>query len=84
MNEAVISCCEAFNNIYQIRMVFPLLKTQSVRGISRRPSLAGLASPRNHRREAGGHWRALDGAGWNVLYLISCQLRLIHSRSIDI
>ena len=26
----------------------------------------------------------LDGAGCNVLYLISCQLRLIHSRSINI
>ena len=23
----------------------------------RQPALAGLASPRNHRREAGGHWR---------------------------
>ena len=33
MNEAVTSCCEAFNNVYQIRMVFPLIETQSVRAM---------------------------------------------------
>ena len=26
MNEAVTSCCDAFNNVYQIRMVFPLIE----------------------------------------------------------
>ena len=29
VNEAVTSCSEAFNIVYQIRMVFPLIKTQS-------------------------------------------------------
>ena len=31
MNEAVTSCCKAFNKDYQIRMVFPLVETQSDR-----------------------------------------------------
>ena len=30
MNEAVISCCKAFNNLYQKRIVFPPIETQSV------------------------------------------------------
>ena len=40
-----------------------------------------LAPPSSERS-----WRplTLDGAGWNILYLISCELRLIHSRSINI
>ena len=40
-----------------------------------------LAPPSSERR-----WRplTLDDTGCNVLYLISCQLRLIHIRSIDI
>ena len=43
-----------------------------------------LAPPTSERS-----WRplTLEGAGWNVLYLISyilCQLRLMHSRSINI
>ena len=29
MNEAVTSCGEAYNNVYQIKMVFPLIETQS-------------------------------------------------------
>ena len=29
MNEAVISCCKAFNNLYQKRIVFPPIETQS-------------------------------------------------------
>ena len=35
----------------------------------RQPALAGLASPRHHRREAGGHWRymALNG----MFYILS-------------
>ena len=30
VNEAVTSCCESFNFVYQIRMVFPLIESQSV------------------------------------------------------
>ena len=29
MNETVTSCCESFNNLYHIRMVFPLIESQS-------------------------------------------------------
>ena len=45
------------------------------------PSGQGNQPPSSHRS-----WRplTLDGSGWNVLYLISCQLRLIHSISINI
>ena len=39
-------------------------------------------TPQSSERSCGP--LTLDGSGSNVLYLISCQLRLIHSRSIDI
>ena len=47
---------------------------------------AGTSWPRLALRSSERSWRplTLDGSRWNVLYLISCQLRLIHSRSIDI
>ena len=47
---------------------------------------AGPSWPRLAPQSLERSWRplTLDGAGWNVLYLISCQLRLIHSRSINI
>ena len=45
---------------------------------------AGTSWPHLDPPSSERSWRplTLDGAGWNVLYLISCQLRLIHSRSI--
>ena len=47
---------------------------------------AGTSWPRLAPPSSERSWRpmTLDGAGWNVLYLISCQLRLKHSRSINI
>ena len=47
---------------------------------------AGTSWPRLSPQSSERSWRplTLDGNGWNVLYLISCQLRLIHSGSIDI
>ena len=47
---------------------------------------AGTSWPRIAPRSSERSWRplTLDGAGWKVLYLISCKLMLIHSRSIDI
>ena len=49
------------------------------------PLSAGTSWPRLAPTSSERSWRplTLDGAGWNVLYPISCQLRLIHSRSID-
>ena len=36
VNEAVTSCCESCNNVYQIRMVFPLIESQSANYFSKK------------------------------------------------
>ena len=43
---------------------------------------AGTSWPRLTPPSSERSWRplSLDGAGWNVLYLISCQLRLIYDQ----
>ena len=50
------------------------------------PPAAGTSWPGLAPQLSDRSWRPLtpDGAARNGLYLISCQLRLIHSRSIDI
>ena len=63
-------------------LTWPLSPTYpSWSGESAAAPTAGTSWPRLSPQSSERSWRplTLDGTGWNVLYLISCQLRLIQS-----